>query len=51
VVANFSGRPAGLPGVLADRCEGAELVIGDRRETELLPWESRVYRRAVTPQD
>ena len=49
VVANFSGRPAELPGVLADRCEGAELLIGDRRETDLLPWESRVYRRAIAP--
>jgi oligo-1,6-glucosidase len=44
VVANFSGRPAELPGVLADRCEGAELLVGDRREVDLLPWESRVYR-------
>ncbi|RNM14785.1 glycoside hydrolase family 13 protein [Nocardioides pocheonensis] len=48
VVANFSGKPAELPGVLADRCEGAELVIGDRTSTDLLPWESRVYRRAVS---
>jgi oligo-1,6-glucosidase len=45
VVANFSGRPAHLPGKLADRCEGAALVIGERREHELQPWESRVYRR------
>jgi oligo-1,6-glucosidase len=49
VVANFSGRPAELPGVLLNRCEGAELLIGDRREAGLLPWESRVYRRSVTP--
>jgi oligo-1,6-glucosidase len=48
VVANFSGRPAQLPGVLADRCAGAELVIGDSRTTELRPWESRVYRRRAS---
>jgi oligo-1,6-glucosidase len=47
VVANFSGRPAELPGVLADRCAAAELVIGDSREADLWPWESRVYRHAA----
>jgi oligo-1,6-glucosidase len=46
VVANFSGQPAVVPGALLDRCAGAELVIGDRREADLRPWESRVYRRA-----
>jgi oligo-1,6-glucosidase len=47
VVGNFSGRPAELPGVLADRCAAAELVIGDSREADLRPWESRVYRHAA----
>jgi oligo-1,6-glucosidase len=45
VVANFSGEPAELPGVLADRCAGAELLVGERRGPSLLPWESRVFRR------
>jgi len=44
VVANFSGEPAELPGVLADRCAGAELLIGGRPDPTLTPWESRVYR-------
>ncbi|HEX2895100.1 MAG TPA: alpha-glucosidase [Marmoricola sp.] len=47
VVANFSGKPAELPGVLVDRCADAELVIGERRDAGLLPWESRVYRRVL----
>jgi oligo-1,6-glucosidase len=47
VLANFTGEPTELPGVLADRCDGAELVIGDRTGNDLLPWESRVYRRTV----
>jgi oligo-1,6-glucosidase len=45
VVANFSGTETELPGVLADRCAGGTLVIGDRTDRTLLPWESRVYRR------
>jgi oligo-1,6-glucosidase len=49
VVANFSGRPAQLPGVLADRCADTELVIGDRSDPDLLPWESRVHRRVLGP--
>jgi oligo-1,6-glucosidase len=47
VVANFSGRPAELPGVLVRRCAAAELVVGDSREPGLRPWESRVYRHAA----
>jgi oligo-1,6-glucosidase len=48
VLANFSGRPAELPGVLLDRCADAELVVGDSNEAVMLPWESRVYRRVVS---
>jgi oligo-1,6-glucosidase len=47
VVANFSGRPAELPGVLARRVDAAELVLGDSRDAGLRPWESRVYRHAA----
>jgi oligo-1,6-glucosidase len=47
VVANFSGRPAELPGVLARRVEAAELVLGDSHDAGLRPWESRVYRHAA----
>jgi oligo-1,6-glucosidase len=55
VVANFSGREAELPGVLADRCADATLLIGEARSGEgatgtLRPWESRVYRRVRPPQ-
>ena len=28
-----------------ERCSGAELVIGGSAGADLLPWESRVYRR------
>jgi oligo-1,6-glucosidase len=45
VVANFSGRPAVVPVTLLDRCADAELVIGDARQADLRPWESRVFRR------
>lgn len=48
VVANFSSSDTELPGVLVDRCADATLVIGERTEPTMLPWESRVYRRAVT---
>lgn len=47
VVANFSGKSTELPEVLAERCADASLLVGDRRETDLLPWESRVYRRVL----
>ena len=45
VVANFPGQPAVLPAALLERCSGAELVIGGSAGADLLPWESRVYRR------
>ncbi|MGY2876313.1 oligo-1,6-glucosidase [Marmoricola sp. URHA0025 HA25] len=47
VVANFSGGETDLPGVLVDRCADGTLVIGDRTEPTMLPWESRVYRRSL----
>lgn len=47
VVANFSGKAAELPDVLAQRCADAALLVGDRTDADLLPWESRVYRRMV----
>jgi oligo-1,6-glucosidase len=47
VVANFSGQQGVVPATLLDRCTGAELVVGDRDGADLLPWESRVYRRLV----
>jgi oligo-1,6-glucosidase len=47
VIANFSGRPAELPGVLAERCADAELVVGERSSETLAPWESRVHRRRM----
>lgn len=49
VVANFSGKAAELPDVLAQRCADATLLVGDRTGADLLPWESRVYRRLVAP--
>lgn len=47
VVANFSGQPAVVPVELLERCDGAELVVGDRAGADLLPWESRVHRRLL----
>jgi oligo-1,6-glucosidase len=49
VVANFSGRAAELPGVLADRWRASELLVGDHDDASLRPWESRVHRRVVAP--
>lgn len=49
VVANFSGKAAELPDVLAQRCAHATLLVGDRTDADLLPWESRVYRRLLAP--
>jgi oligo-1,6-glucosidase len=49
VVANFSGKAAELPDVLVERCADATLLVGDRTDADLLPWESRVYRRLVAP--
>jgi oligo-1,6-glucosidase len=49
VVANFSGKTAELPDVLVERCADATLLVGDRTDADLLPWESRVYRRLVAP--
>jgi len=48
VVANFSGRSARLPAALYDRWADAELLVGERRDAEMLPWESRVHRRVRT---
>jgi oligo-1,6-glucosidase len=47
VIANFSGQPAVVPAALLDRCADAELVVGEHVGADLLPWESRVYRRAA----
>jgi len=51
VIANFSGQPADLPGVLLDRCAGAELLVGERTEPTMQPWESRVHRRQLPAGD
>jgi oligo-1,6-glucosidase len=47
VVANFSGAPAVIPPALYDRWADAELVVGERRDRDMAPWESRVHRRAA----
>lgn len=47
VVANFSGSAVELPDALAQRCADATLLVGERTEGDLMPWESRVYRRLV----
>jgi oligo-1,6-glucosidase len=47
VVANFSGSETTLPDAVVERCAGAALVIGERTDPTMLPWESRVYRSTV----
>lgn len=49
VIANFSGKPAELPEGLVERCADATLLVGDRTDADLLPWESRVHRRLLAP--
>lgn len=49
VIANFSGKAAELPDVLVERCADATLLVGDRTDADLRPWESRVHRRLLAP--